>query len=67
MVENLECADLNDTTWHQFRHHRQKLQVRYLLLTRRNVDCAHVFSQESLNSAYFNVSSPTKVIIHGYR
>lgn len=43
------------------------MRVQYLLLTRRNVDCAQEFSQESLNNTHFNVSHPTKVIIHGYR
>ncbi|XP_059198566.1 phospholipase A1 member A isoform X1 [Centropristis striata] len=67
-----ECADLNNTTWQEYRRHRVKLQVQYLLLTRRNIDCAQVFNQESLTetqqqSSYFNISRPTKVIIHGYR
>ncbi|CAG08226.1 unnamed protein product [Tetraodon nigroviridis] len=65
--ENVKCADLNNTTWQQYRQHRPKLQVQYLLLTRRNLDCAQEFSQESLNNTHFNVSRPTKVIIHGYR
>ncbi|KAM3607217.1 uncharacterized protein V6R79_003578 [Siganus canaliculatus] len=67
-----ECPDLNNTTWLEYRRQqRSKLQVRYLLLTRRNMDCAQVFSQESLTtlqtSSFFNVSHPTKVIVHGYR
>ncbi|XP_022595928.1 phospholipase A1 member A isoform X1 [Seriola dumerili] len=64
-----ECADLNNTTWMEYRHHRVKLQVQYLLLTRRNTDCAQMFNQESLTEqpSYFNTSRPTKVIIHGYR
>lgn len=63
------CADLNNTTWHGYRQQRLKLQVQYLLLTRRNSDCAQTFSEESLTKqpSYFNVSLPTKVIIHGYR
>lgn len=67
MEENIECAELNNTTWQQFRQQRLKLQVQYLLLTRGNVDCGHAFRPESLNNTYFNVSHPTKVIIHGYR
>nr|XP_046259177.1 phospholipase A1 member A isoform X2 [Scatophagus argus] len=66
-----ECADLNNTTFLEYRQRRVKLQVQYLLLTRRNMDCAHMFSQESLTEtqqpSYFNISLPTKVIIHGYR
>lgn len=66
-----ECADLNNTTWLEYRQQRVKLRVQYLLLTRRNVDCAHMFNQESLTDSqqpsYFNVSRPTTVIIHGYR
>ncbi|CAJ1079058.1 phospholipase A1 member A isoform X2 [Xyrichtys novacula] len=66
-----ECADLNNTTWQEYRQGRDKLQVQYLLLTRRNLDCAEAFTQESLTStqrtSYFNISRPTKVIIHGYR
>lgn len=58
---------MQNITWQQYRNRRLKLQVQYLLLTRSNVDCAQEFSQESLNSTYFNVSHPTKVLIHGYR
>ncbi|XP_031168487.1 phospholipase A1 member A isoform X2 [Sander lucioperca] len=67
-----ECADLNNTTWLEYRQQKVKLQVQYLLLTRRNMDCAQMFNQESLTEtqkqpSYFNISHPTKVIIHGYR
>lgn len=67
-----DCADLNNTTWLEYRQRRIKLQVQYLLLTRRNVDCAQMFNvSQSLDEArqpsYFNKSLPTKVIIHGYR
>nr|XP_020441933.1 phospholipase A1 member A [Monopterus albus] len=64
-----ECADLNNTTWREYRQWRAKLQVHYLLLTRRNMDCAQTFTQESLTnqSSHFNISLPTKIIIHGYR
>lgn len=66
-----ECGDLNNTTWLEYRQQRVKLRVQYLLVTRRNMDCAHTFTQESLTDkqqpSYFNVSRPTKVIIHGYR
>lgn len=64
-----ECADLNNTTWEEYRHNRVKLRVQYLLLTRKNMDCAQMFDQESLTEPqpYFDASRPTKVIIHGYR
>ncbi|XP_010732332.3 phospholipase A1 member A isoform X1 [Larimichthys crocea] len=68
-----ECADLNNTTWQEYRQRRIKLQVQYLLITRKNIDCAQAFSHESLTESssqqlsYFNMSLPTKVIIHGYR
>lgn len=66
-----ECADLNNTTWQEYRQHGAKLQVRYLLLTRANADCAQVFSQDSLTRTQqprlFSPARPTKVIIHGYR
>uniref|UniRef100_A0A4W5MZB4 Phospholipase A1 member A n=1 Tax=Hucho hucho TaxID=62062 RepID=A0A4W5MZB4_9TELE len=64
-----ECADFNNTTWLEYRQQGSKLQVQYLLLTRKNTDCASLFSQESLsnNSSYFNSSLPTKIIVHGYR
>ncbi|XP_037645988.1 phospholipase A1 member A isoform X1 [Sebastes umbrosus] len=68
-----DCADLNNTTWLEYRQQRVKLQVQYLLLTRRNMHCAQMFNQESLTEtqqqqpSYFNVSRPTKVIVHGYR
>lgn len=62
------CAELNSTTWTQYRQ-RTKLQVQYLLLTRQNPDCAQRFNQESLaeRNSFFNESRPTKVVIHGYR
>ncbi|KAL6100400.1 pla1a [Pungitius sinensis] len=67
-----ECADLNNTTWSQYRQRRAELQVRYLLLTRRNQDCAQAFTRASLTEtqqqpSHFNVSRPTKVLVHGYR
>ncbi|XP_022073792.2 phospholipase A1 member A isoform X1 [Acanthochromis polyacanthus] len=67
--EEDECAELNNTTWTEYRQHRSKLQVQYLLLTRRTLDCAQRFSQDALSkhTSDFNVSRPTKVIVHGYR
>ncbi|XP_029968475.1 phospholipase A1 member A-like isoform X2 [Salarias fasciatus] len=64
-----QCAELNNTTWQEYRQQRARLQVQYLLLSRRNPDCAQRFSQESLEqqASHFNGSLPTKVIIHGYR
>ncbi|XP_029514609.1 phospholipase A1 member A-like isoform X3 [Oncorhynchus nerka] len=64
-----ECADFNNTTWLEYRQQGSKLQVQYLLLTRKNTDCASLFSQESLsnNNSYFNSSLPTNIIVHGYR
>ncbi|XP_024245241.1 phospholipase A1 member A isoform X4 [Oncorhynchus tshawytscha] len=64
-----ECADFNNTTWLEYRQQGSKLQVQYLLLTRKNTDCASLFSQESLsnNNSNFNSSLPTKIIVHGYR
>ncbi|KAM9342300.1 phospholipase A1 member A [Pholidichthys leucotaenia] len=63
------CAKLSNTTWREYRQQRAKLRVQYLLLTRKNVDCAQTFTQESLTkrTSYFNISTPTVVIIHGYR
>lgn len=66
-----KCADFNNTTWLEYRQ-VTKLQVQYLLLTRKNADCASLFTQDCLNhtqkhTAYFNSSLPTKVIVHGYR
>ncbi|KAF7648144.1 hypothetical protein LDENG_00161120 [Lucifuga dentata] len=69
--EDSKCTDLNNTTWREYQQRGVKLQVRYLLFTRSNMGCAHVFSQESLTNtqqpSLFSVSRPTKVIIHGYR
>ncbi|XP_028993411.1 phospholipase A1 member A [Betta splendens] len=63
------CADLSNTTWPGYRRPGARLQVRYLLLTRRNPDCAHAFGQDSLRRRPppFDASLPTKVIVHGYR
>ncbi|XP_028292290.1 phospholipase A1 member A isoform X2 [Gouania willdenowi] len=62
-----ECAELNNSTWQEYRQYRANLQVQYLLLTRRNPDCAQKFEWESLTkeTSLFNLFSPTKVIIHG--
>ncbi|XP_033965856.1 phospholipase A1 member A isoform X2 [Pseudochaenichthys georgianus] len=67
-----ECADLNNYTFLEYRQQRGKVQVQYLLLTRRNMDCAERFRHESLSETQhpptnFNISRPTKVIIHGFR
>lgn len=68
--EGSECGDISNTTWQQYRQ-RAKLQVRYLLLTRDNMECAQVFTQESLSKTqpplYFNITRTSKVIVHGYR
>ncbi|XP_030643520.1 phospholipase A1 member A isoform X2 [Chanos chanos] len=66
-----KCADLSNTTWQEYRQ-GGKLQVQYLLLTRKNADCATLFTQDCLNhtqehTPHFNSSLPTKVIVHGYR
>lgn len=69
--ENTGCADLSNTTWQQYRQQRAKLQVRYLLLTRDNMECAQVFTQGSVSQTqppfHFNTSRTSKVIVHGYR
>lgn len=67
--EDDDCADLSNTTWRQYRRQGAALQIQYLLLTRKNIDCAQQFDQESLTkqTCYFNITRPTKVIIHGYR
>lgn len=63
-----DCADLSNTTWQQYRQNRAKLQVRYLLLTRSNMECAQLFSPEpKTQPLYFNASRGSKVIVHGYR
>ncbi|XP_020776041.1 phospholipase A1 member A [Boleophthalmus pectinirostris] len=70
LQEDIACADLTNTTWQQYRQ-RTELQVRYLLLTRNNLECAQAFNQESLSKTqlppYFNTSLKSKVIVHGYR
>nr|XP_043906699.1 phospholipase A1 member A isoform X2 [Solea senegalensis] len=67
--EGGDCADFSSTSWRQYREQGVRQQVQYLLLTRRNMDCAQMFNQESLDTqpSYFNTSHPTKVIIHGFR
>ncbi|KAJ8409919.1 hypothetical protein AAFF_G00209600 [Aldrovandia affinis] len=47
-VPTAECADFNATTWREYRQ-GEKLQVHYLLLTRSNMDCAAIFTEESLS------------------
>ncbi|XP_054642415.1 phospholipase A1 member A isoform X2 [Dunckerocampus dactyliophorus] len=68
--EEDHCAELSNTTWLRYRQQRLQMQVRYLLLTRQNPECAQTLDQDSLGEAqqnHFNASKPTKVIIHGYR
>ncbi|MEQ2193803.1 hypothetical protein XENOCAPTIV_014506, partial [Xenoophorus captivus] len=67
--EDVQCAELNNTRWQVYRQQRVKLEVQYLLLTRKNPDCAERFHQNSLSKpiSFFNTSRPTKVIVHGYR
>ncbi|XP_013769330.1 phospholipase A1 member A [Pundamilia nyererei] len=62
------CADLNNITWREYQQQRVRLNVQYLLLTRKNMDCPQAFNETSLTmeNSYFNPSRPTKVIIHGY-
>ncbi|XP_077437006.1 phospholipase A1 member A isoform X2 [Vanacampus margaritifer] len=63
-----ECADVSNTTWQQYRQHRQQRaqpRVRYLLMTRERLGCARTFRQ--VRGSAFNVTRPTKVIVHGYR
>lgn len=67
-----ECAELSNATWREYRQQRAKyLRVQYLLLTRKNDDCAEMFTHQSVTdpqqASNFDVSRPTKVIIHGYR
>ncbi|XP_029936358.1 phospholipase A1 member A isoform X2 [Myripristis murdjan] len=69
--KDADCADFSNITLLQYgRQQAAKLQVQYLLFTRKNIDCASMFSEESLANAQpslFNVSLPTKIIVHGYR
>ncbi|XP_027020377.1 phospholipase A1 member A isoform X2 [Tachysurus fulvidraco] len=70
--ESMEnCADFNNTTYEKYRN-MKGVYVQYLLLTRRNADCASLFTQDCLNhtqnhTVHFTSTLPTKVIIHGYR
>ncbi|XP_046695539.1 phospholipase A1 member A isoform X2 [Silurus meridionalis] len=67
---NANCADFNNTTWQKYRR-TKGVHVQYLLLTRKNADCASLFTQHCLShtqkhTSHFNSTLPTKVIIHGY-
>ncbi|XP_043987656.1 phospholipase A1 member A isoform X1 [Gambusia affinis] len=64
--EDGQCAELNNTRWQEYR--QQRVEVQYLLLTRKNPDCAQKFDQDSAGkpTSYFNTSRPTKIIIHGF-
>ncbi|XP_038128301.1 phospholipase A1 member A isoform X1 [Cyprinodon tularosa] len=67
--DDVQCAEINNTRWHEYRQNMGKLEVQYLLLTRKNPDCAQRFDQDYVGNttSYFNTSRPTKVIVHGYR
>ncbi|XP_028847337.1 phospholipase A1 member A isoform X2 [Denticeps clupeoides] len=66
----VRCEDFSNSTWLGNRN-GEKLQVQYLLFTRKDPNCACPFSHESLNktrpATHFNSSLATKVIIHGFR
>ncbi|XP_077472898.1 phospholipase A1 member A [Stigmatopora argus] len=63
-----ECVEMSNTTWRQYRQLRQQFtqpRVRYLLMTRERPGCALAFQKTP--GSTFNVTRPTKIIVHGYR
>ncbi|MBN3322787.1 PLA1A Phospholipase, partial [Atractosteus spatula] len=58
-----DCADFRHVTRRVLP--KVRFHIQYLLFTRGNRSCATVIGQDS--AAHFNVSLPTRVIIHGYR
>ncbi|XP_067849124.1 phospholipase A1 member A [Heptranchias perlo] len=62
------CTDFQSTSWRNILQ-RLDLNVRFMLLTRRNPDCAQIIngSNNDIENSNFNRSLPTKLIMHGYR
>ncbi|XP_069748434.1 phospholipase A1 member A-like [Narcine bancroftii] len=61
------CSDFQSFSWTSILR-KSELNVQFLLLTRRNVDCAQVINDENdIENSNFNGSLPTKLIIHGFR
>ncbi|XP_072369787.1 phospholipase A1 member A isoform X1 [Scyliorhinus torazame] len=61
------CSDFQTSSW---RNLLQRLDpnVQFMLLTRRNPDCAQpVNNNNDIQNSNFNGSLPTKLIMHGYR
>ncbi|XP_038657829.1 phospholipase A1 member A isoform X2 [Scyliorhinus canicula] len=61
------CSDFQTSSW---RNVLQRLDpsVQFMLLTRRNPDCAQpVNNNNDIQNSNFNGSLPTKLIMHGYR
>ncbi|KAK1169910.1 phospholipase A1 member A isoform X2 [Acipenser oxyrinchus oxyrinchus] len=62
-----KCTDFQTTTWYLGEN---KLQIRYLIFTSRNRNCASIVSGgsiEEIQATNFNSSLDTKVIVLGYR
>ncbi|XP_041066815.1 phospholipase A1 member A [Carcharodon carcharias] len=61
------CSDFQTSSWRNILQ-RLDLNVQFMLLTRRNPDCAQPINvNNDFQSSNFNGSLPTKLILHGYR
>ncbi|XP_078416109.1 phospholipase A1 member A isoform X2 [Cetorhinus maximus] len=61
------CSDFQTSSWRNILQ-RLDLNVQFMLLTRRNPDCARPINvNNDFQSSNFNGSLPTKLILHGYR
>uniref|UniRef100_UPI00398F7ABD phospholipase A1 member A n=1 Tax=Pristiophorus japonicus TaxID=55135 RepID=UPI00398F7ABD len=61
------CTDFQSSSWRNVLQ-RLELNIRFMLLTRRNQDCAQIINDNNdIENSNFNGSLPTKLIMHGYR
>ncbi|XP_067896945.1 phospholipase A1 member A isoform X2 [Heterodontus francisci] len=60
------CTDFQTSSWRNIV--QMKLDIQFMLLTRRNPDCAQIINDNNdIQNSNFNGSLPTKLILHGYR
>ncbi|XP_059824449.1 phospholipase A1 member A [Hypanus sabinus] len=61
------CSEFQSYSWRSILR-RSELSVQFMLLTRRNADCAQFIKGDNdIENSNFNGSLPTKIIMHGFR
>ncbi|XP_072115803.1 phospholipase A1 member A [Mobula birostris] len=61
------CSEFQSYSWRNILR-RSELNVQFMLLTRRNAECAQFINDgNDIENSNFNGSLPTKIIMHGFR